>query len=447
MQWWDNFLALQSLHKKMIADFATANAVQITYQYQSNASMGQALQLAKRSNQQPDISTTTGLGVPVPQLIDDGWFQPMDLPADVKQRLSGDLYDGINMFDGKVYSFPLFAFRQHNSSLFYNSDMLSKLDIAPPTTFDEFRTACTKAKKLGDNVAGWVAGLNAPSNPYSGVLEGLAQAAGFPGYLGLEFATGTYNYSHEAYIAVFELFEGIVKDKAAFSGATTTLGDPSRGRWVAGAGVFFFDGPWQVGALKQNYPQFLSKAKLAGKVAGLMTLEAGQTAVNYRPPSNATLFLAKSSAHTKLADKLLAEFTTDSYYKGVAGAMDQPPRDLTVVAKSPDAAPLYKELCAGYLKQVYSSPSANIKNPEVYKVAAQTKPITNQVGDIFRSMVADESYNWRKALTTLTSQSNQGLDSAIAAAKKAGAKVSRDDYVFGNWNPAADYTRAMYKSA
>ena len=37
-------------------------------------------------------------------------------------------------------------------------------------------------------------------------------------------------------------------------------------------------------------------------------------------------------------------------------------------------------------------------------------------------------------------------DAAIATAKKKGSSVTREDFVFPNWNPHTDYTAADYKN-
>jgi multiple sugar transport system substrate-binding protein len=47
-------------------------------------------------------------------------------------------------------------------------------------------------------------------------------------------------------------------------------------------------------------------------------------------------------------------------------------------------------------------------------------------------------------LKSLQDRSDQNLDQAIKAAQAKGAKVSRDDWVFPNWDPTKDYTKHDY---
>jgi multiple sugar transport system substrate-binding protein len=44
----------------------------------------------------------------------------------------------------------------------------------------------------------------------------------------------------------------------------------------------------------------------------------------------------------------------------------------------------------------------------------------------------------------LQDRMDAALDAAIKTAQQRGAKVSRDDFVFADWDPAQDYT-SLYK--
>lgn len=44
----------------------------------------------------------------------------------------------------------------------------------------------------------------------------------------------------------------------------------------------------------------------------------------------------------------------------------------------------------------------------------------------------------------LQDRTEKELERAIKAAQAKGAKVSRDDWTFPNWNPTRDYTEADY---
>ncbi|HLT59563.1 MAG TPA: extracellular solute-binding protein, partial [Microlunatus sp.] len=145
--WWDHNVNLQKVNQAAYDAFTAKTEIKVEYTYHQTAKIGQALQLAKQSNQQPDVHSTAGLGASIPSLIADGWFSPIEWPEEVKQRFEslGGLVEGLHSFDGKLYTFPIFADRQYVAATWFNRDMITEagLDPAnPPKTFDEFRAAC-----------------------------------------------------------------------------------------------------------------------------------------------------------------------------------------------------------------------------------------------------------------------------------------------------------------
>ncbi|MQA03406.1 MAG: hypothetical protein GEV07_12010 [Streptosporangiales bacterium] len=66
-------------------------------------------------------------------------------------------------------------------------------------------------------------------------------------------------------------------------------------------------------------------------------------------------------------------------------------------------------------------------------------------GAVIQAIMVGEETNPKKALADLAGRRNQMLDDAIAAVQKKGAKVSREDWVFENWDPRKDYLPADYK--
>jgi hypothetical protein len=70
LQWWDHFNPLEALHRRIWDAFQQANpGVRVDYTVLNPAEMGQALQLAFRSGQAPDVHSLAGLDVPASQLV------------------------------------------------------------------------------------------------------------------------------------------------------------------------------------------------------------------------------------------------------------------------------------------------------------------------------------------------------------------------------------------
>ena len=90
-------------------------------------------------------------------------------------------------------------------------------------------------------------------------------------------------------------------------------------------------------------------------------------------------------------------------------------------------------------KYVKVSPEPFVKNPEAGKVEwPKTSPLPEEIyaaslvkGGLSSFVVAAKK--WNEAQET-------ALERNIEKAKASGANVSRDDFIFPDWNPLKDYT-------
>lgn len=443
LSWWDHYGPLQPLEHRIFARYAShAGAVPVSYTFYNAAKMGPALQLAKQGNQLPDVSSLAGLELPTPALIQSGWLRPMDLDAAARDRLDSALVDGIHVFDGKVYTFPTFSFRQYASANWFNKTLVAKAGLdpsEPPETYDEFRAAARAVQKHNSNVYGviWNAGM--PPRMEDQVND-MAQAAGFEGVGGLLFRTGEYAYHSEPYLNVVEFLVSLLKDKVLLPGSTNLIDKVARARWVTGVAAYYFDGPWCAGAALQVAKEF---GRSLG-VGPMLVPEKGMPVTAYRTTKGGSFWLSKTADHVQAANRLLSDyFTTDDYYVGVATYMDQPPRKLSAVAKSP-AHPAYKHLIEMYDSQVFLAPDPVIKNLAVTKVQAGMTQVTPALGDIVQGALTGSVRDVRGALRQLSDKSTAARERALTAAKQKGATVSPDDWAFSGWKSRTDYTKDMY---
>lgn len=447
MKWWDHFGPLQNLQKQTFAKFAKERGgTRVDYTFYNASKMGQALQLAKQSGQLPDVSSLAGLQLPIPALIKGGWLQPIELNEAAKSRLKDALVDGVHIFDGKTYSFPIFSSRQYACANWFNTSLVEKAGLdpnQPPQTYDDFRAAARAVQqKAGGNVYGWIWNAGMPQRMQDQV-DDMAQAAGFAGGRGgILFRTGEYAYHTDPYLNVIEFLVSLQKDKLLLPGSSSLVDKVARARWVTGAAGFYFDGPWCAGAALQTSAAF---GKSLG-VGPILVPQQGMPVSGYRGVAGGSFWLSKSSQNVAAANQLLSDhFTTDDYYAGVASNMDQPPRDLSAVAKS-SAHPAYKRLIEMFGSQVFIAPTPALKNLSgVTAAQAEMKQVTPTLGDIVQGALTGSVSDVRGALKQLSDKSTAERDRAVAAAKKNGADVSVDDWAFPNWTPRTDYTQDMYK--
>ncbi|MFX4274045.1 ABC transporter substrate-binding protein [Propionibacteriaceae bacterium Y1685] len=442
LTWWDHSPNLQEANKAVWAEYEKAGGLKVEYQYHQTAKLGQALQLAKQSNQLPDVHTNVGLELPLPQLIKDGWFQPLELDEGTKAKLGKDsLIDGIHVFDGKPYSFAIQNPRQYHAANWFNHELIVKAGLdpaAPPKTFDEFREACRTIAKAVPDTYGVILNLGMGERIATQVNH-LAVGAGFEGINGVEFATGEFAFNSEPYLQVMEFLLSLQTDKLLFPGSSQQDDQTARVRWATGTIGYFFDGPWCPGSTRKDAAPFFDKLD----VGPMLVPDSSKEVVNYQGPMGGTFFISGQSDKAAEASKVLSLVAGDPYQVAIADGMAQPPRDMELVKQSAANEP-YKRLVEWYADTCYLAPSAALKNPATAKVAEEAKPVKPNLAAIIQGMFSGDVPDVKKALTTMSDQLAKERDAAIKKVSAAGTKVSADDYAFPQWKPRQDFTTDLY---
>ncbi|WP_165949513.1 ABC transporter substrate-binding protein [Kribbella turkmenica] len=444
MTWWDHSPNLKPINLKTFTEFEKRpDGAKVQYTLQQTSKMGQALQLAKQSHQLPDITTAAGLdGLPLSSLVEGGWFQPLQLESEALARLKPNLYDGFHRIDGKLYTFPLFHTRTHSTALWFNTELAEKAGLdpaAPPRTFDDFRAAARKMQDASGGGNGWICNLG--MTPRLGAqVDDLAESCGFLGAGGQLFRTGEFAYHDPAFLTAIEFLQSMAKDKLMAPGSNTMDDKEARARFATGRIGYYLDGPWCAGVINETLKAF--SPKLGG--TGLLTPDAGTKPAVYVPPTNGMYHITATAKDAALASKLLSMATTEEYYVGIAKGMARPPLDLKAIDKA-GVLPAYKAVVDSFQTEAFLAPSRLLKNPAVSAVQAKSKPITPGLGEIVQGVFSGDVTDLKAELIKLSDAANKQQDANIAAATKAGAKVSRDDFVFPDWTPHVDYGPEKYK--
>jgi multiple sugar transport system substrate-binding protein len=441
--WWDQFLPLQSLHQSIWDKYQEAHPeVTVEYTVYNPQEQGQALQLALKSEQMPDVHSLAGLGVPTQQLVDQGWFQPLSNGAEIQQALpEGSLLEGLTIFGGSVYSFPLFSFRQYTSLNWFNKELMEGAGFDPetgPTTWDEYRQAAKAITDTGSGRAfGWIQGINFPER--LGVhVEELAEVAGAPGPI--DHLTGEYTYGSEPYAQALEFLLSLQQDGSLFPSSSTLDARTGRARWATGVAGMFFDGPWNIGVVQQEFSEFADKVGVAS-----IPTPSVDPAYIAKGPSGGVFWISSQSEHPDVAADILRGFTSAEYYVGLAERMDQPPLDLSAVDQA-DVHPTYKRAVELFGERVRLAPSAIARNPVVSEVNAKMADIHPNLGEIAQGVFSGDVSDLRGALKTFNDQVTAERDKALKEVQGAGKQVSIDDWIFPEWKAGEDFTSDMYGS-
>lgn len=452
ISWWDQFQPLQKLEESTFAAYGKAHSgASVKHTVYDPNNMGSALQLAQQSNQLPDVFTNV-FGVPDMVLVQKKWVTPIELTAASKKMIGSEfLLPGLHVFDGKIYSFPMFSFRQHSTLTYFNKDVVEKAGGDPekgPATWDDFRSLARGITKAGSgNMYGWIEGLTLTDRIRAHLVD-LAIGAGAdlslvsnsadsPGVADVK--TGDYVFDSAPFIDSFEFLNSLVKDGSMFPSSTSLDVRTARARWAAGSGGLFFDGSWNVGVLKTQFADSIAKSG----VTNLPTPDGKAKISN--GPAGGVFWISADSANPGTASGILNTFATSEYATGLAENMDQPPSDLEVVKKA-DVPALYKRAVSLMSDSVTLAPSAIVKNPNVAAVLAEMRQIRPTLGEIAQGYLGGNISNIKSTLTDYSSKLSTERDRAIKAVSAKGSKTSLDDWVFKDYKAGTDYDASKYNS-
>ena len=438
LKWWDQFQPISAYEKQLFASYGKEkDGMTVQYTVQNPSTFPRELQLAFQSKQLPDVFTAATAGLPAATLQAAGWFQPLNIDKAHQDMLpKGTLVEGLNKFDGKVYSIPVLSFRSHDTLTWYNKDLLTKANLdpsKPPNTYDEIRAAARAIQKTGGNVSGWIAPLNLTTR-LSAQITQMAQAAGAPvNNDGLNLHTGEYAFTSEQFINALEFWVAMKQDGVLLPSSTTLDARTARARWATGVAGIFMDGSYNVGVIKASFADFMPKVVVAG--VPVPSADTKVTVTNTPGNPALSLWIAKTSPHGDAASDLISRFATEEVQIGVAEGMDQPPLRTDVLPKA-KVEQVYRQAVDLLSKEVFAGPVPEARNQDVAKVNSQRKPVTPDLGTVVAGAVSGNTADWKGALTKLASDSNAELDRAI---KASGTKVTTADWVFPDWQPGKDY--------
>jgi multiple sugar transport system substrate-binding protein len=435
--WWDEFLPLASLHRQMWDGYTARTGTKIEYTQFDPAKQTEALLLAFRSNQCPDVFTKTIPGEPI--TLYKEWFSPMALnKEDLPEHVRTTLFEGLTLFDGKVYSFPTLNNLNHIIAGWYYKKTIADAGYSQfPRSFDEFRAL---AKKITQQSGGKVYGVILPIafiSRMNNFLRDWVNACG--GHGTVDWKTGEYQYASPQYFEVFEFLTGLKDDGSVHPLAVNLDMRQARERWAVGEVAILFDGSFNAGVLKSSFPGVLDQIAVAEPVR--KNPQASYKV--YRQPPRGTFYISSQSKSVAEATEILKEFTTDEYYIKLAEGMDQPPLKLSAV-KQANVHQTYIDALDLYTRDMAYEPDPLLKNPAVSEVLAEMREIHPDPAEILQGYYSGSIKDWKAELVKYNTAMTNERDRAIKAVQAKGVKVSIDDWKFSNWTYGMNYTSDKY---
>ncbi|QQO09615.1 ABC transporter substrate-binding protein [Breznakiella homolactica] len=439
IEWWDHFMPIAPLHQQIWDAYTAQTGIKVNYTQYDPAKQSEALLLAFRSNQSPDVFSMTFPQNTVPSMQKEGWFSPMALELkDLPDYVTVNLFEGFTVFGGKVYSFPTMNVLNHNVATWYHKKPVADAGYRTmPQSFAEIRDL---AKKVTQQSGGKMYGVVLPisfTTRMNDSIKDWANASG--GAREVDWKTGEYQFASPAYFEVFEFLTGLKDDGSVHPVSVNLDMRAARERWAAGEAAILFDGSWNVGVVKSNFPAILDQMGVAEPARKNDRIPY----TVYRMPPGGTFFISSNSGNVQAATDILKELTSDEYYIQLANRMDQPPLKLSAV-KQADVHSTYVEVIDIFGRTMGFEPHPILKNPDTAQVYAEMREVHPNPAEILQGYYSGAIKDWKAELVKYNDAMTRERDRAIKKIQDQGVKVSIDDWKFPNWQYGMNYTSDKY---
>ncbi len=420
--------------------------VAVTYDNVADADAQKLITAGVQSGNAPDVfrgpSQISG-----GQMVKEGWVAPLDdvipnFDAWKKAFPANSFFEGVNVFNGKTYSFPHIAPKSYGTLMYYNSDYMQQAGYDPgakPFTWDEFRAA---AKKITQAGAGKYYGYllaGGVTDRWGIFVNGLARMATPVSGDNIDWKTGEYAYTNPAYLGAIDLLLALKADGSIWPGSTTINQQEAVARMPSGVAGMFLSVASNVPVWEQANPEFkfgvASQPVPNSGTAYPLTVSPGGTfwwryAKGGTPAVVGDIFAFLGSA----AGQTAFQNTT-----GGGSRLSFPGSDMaaSVGARAKKAYTLFEQ-------QTRIGPDPGIRNPDVALARLEMRSLTPDFGTTVQGIYAGQLSSPKAAMQDLKERADKELDRAIKAGQGKGAKVTRDDWGFPNWDPMKDYTEADY---
>ncbi|WP_438449107.1 ABC transporter substrate-binding protein [Gorillibacterium sp. sgz5001074] len=266
IKYWTDDRHDQEYIKELVTKFNSTNKDNIEVEYTvMSENYNQSVDIAFASNQAPDVLRLKSANTET--FFKKGYLAPIDsyLNEDLKKKFSSVLLDGVNRFDGKLYSLPNTGLTLR---LVYNQELFEKAGIKnPPASLQEMVDDAKKITDMGkkEGVYGFALNFKNPKGAFDRSIREILSLSGYQG-LGFDLKTGKFDFA--PYGQAIEYFKKMYADGSIMPGAETLDIDPLRAQFAAGKIGMYLSFSTEPGVYKDQFP---TKIKWAGAYAPTLT--------------------------------------------------------------------------------------------------------------------------------------------------------------------------------
>jgi len=407
----------------------------------------QIVPLGVRNGNAPDVFQVPP-SVPVAEAVREGWVRPIDdlIPNFAAWQAAfppASFVEGVNVFGGRVYTFPRSTSKRGVHLTFFNRPLMEAAGYNPeetPLTWDTFRDAARKITTAGAGQYYGVILAGQQVGRLEDYVRNLGRLAGSSaGPDDIDYRTGEYAFTSDGYLAAIDLLLALRDDGVVFPGSMS-LNDPqARAQMPQGVAGMIMEGEWAMPIWIRENPDF------DFGVTGLPIQGEQFTPVAYQNTATNHQWVYAESQYPEIAAEIFTYLGSEAgqlAFVSITGGSDP-----SIYASANQNAPLDERMRTAYRifdERMRLGPDVRVRNPETSQVYLNLVRPTPTFGETIQGIYTGQLDDPRQAMQDLKDRYETALDKAIADAQNEGATVSRDDYIFPNWDPATDYLESDY---
>ncbi|MFE3450393.1 ABC transporter substrate-binding protein [Nonomuraea sp. NPDC059194] len=442
---WDKWASQEPWVKKEIELFQAAHpGVTVNRTLQASGNLENLLGLAARGDNMPDVFMVAQDRLD--EHIKEGWVLPLDKYATPDWQKTFPAYsfvEGVNAADGKIYSAP-FEGNGPSMQLYINNQVFKDAGLVEadgtvkiPKTWDDVTLFAEQITKKGNgSVHGLGFGNSAfPIIPWwigfflGGSGTPTQMASSVPG--GMDMRTGKFTaYAERAYTDFLTLFLEWKNRGYIFPNSLSIDDEIARQQFARGKFGMTVGGVW-------NQPGWTDLGFTDYTTVVMVSPDGQQKSFFYHGAGSVHLAI---SAKAKNPDAAWEWFKWWYSKDAAARFVQELKGGLSVYPEANDASKIDFAPFASYVagsKLVLPGPQPSLRNPAtIHVVPEAAKP---SFDDICTGIYTGQVKDIRAALDKLSENLEKNFEDALDKAKKEGHRVSRDDYVFADWDLTKPY--------
>lgn len=416
--------------------------IKVNFETYAQDQYQQTLPLSLKSGQAADLFWLSPEMSAMDYIAQD-WIQPVgdylgeDYLAQFDQRL---FQEGIMEYNGQLYTLPFEnRFVKLHGLLFYNKTVFEMAGLDPetdmPENFSEFREVCRQITAAGDGKFYGIAlhGVgNGMERPLQGFLTTAAPASGDIRYgrPGFDYRDGEFKADNDNHLEVYRLLKGLLDDGSVAPGWSSMKKEAARSMFGENRVAFYLDGTWMPRTWKS-----MGYEDLDFGIAYVPVPDSGRRSYRYMSLAKGSVYMSSQSENPEAAAEVYKWLHGEEFQKANFDQNGVFPGNKEV--DTSNATWFQKRFLEIADEVVRNHPEPVTQNPDAGKV--QWPSVSPRIGEIYSAALLKGEDYFLKEARAWNKKMVEQLERNIEKARSEGAEVSKDDFIFPDWDPMKNY--------